>query len=168
MQRTIPIAALVCIVWAGSAFAQVNSSIGGNVHDPSKALIPGVTSTATNTQTGVVSTTLSNEAGAYNFPAILPGIYKLTASPTGFRTSAYGEVNVSPANPVRLNFKLEVGNAPTSVDVTVSASIGEVLTSKRVTDLPLVTNNVLDLVRVLPGYREGYATAFQGQLRLTF
>jgi hypothetical protein len=124
-----------------------------------------------------VSTTLSNEAGAYNFPAILPGIYKTHRIADGFRTSAYGEVNVSPANPVRLNFKLEVGNASTSVDVTVaadsilassSASIGEVLTSKRVTDLPLVTNNVLDLVRVLPGYREGYATAFQGQLRLTF
>ena len=168
MQRVSSIATFVCIIWAGSAFAQVNSSIGGIVQDPSKALIPGVTITATNTQTGVVSTTLTNEAGAYNFPAILPGIYKLTASLTGFKTSAYDEVNVSPANPVRLNFKLEVGNASTSVDVTVaadsilassSASIGEVLTSKRVTDLPLVTNNVLDLVRVLPGYREGYATA---------
>ena len=117
MQRIITIAALVCFVWAGSAFAQVNSSIGGIVQDPSKALIPGVTITATNTQTGVVSTTISNEAGAYNFPAILPGIYKLTASLTGFKTAAYDEVNVSPANPVRLNFKLEVGNVSTSVDV---------------------------------------------------
>jgi hypothetical protein len=34
-----------------------------------------------------------------------------------------------------------------------------VLSSKRVTDLPLVSNNVLDLVRVLPGYRKGFATA---------
>jgi hypothetical protein len=59
MQRTISIAALVCIVWAGSAFAQVNSSIGGIVQDPSKALIPGVTITATNTQTGGAGATIS-------------------------------------------------------------------------------------------------------------
>ena len=47
MQRIISIAALICTVWAGSSFAQVNSSIGGVVQDPSKALIPGVTITAT-------------------------------------------------------------------------------------------------------------------------
>jgi hypothetical protein len=122
MQRIISFAALVCVVWAGSAFGQVNSSVGGIVQDPSKALIPGVTITATNTQTGVVSTTLSNESGAYNFPAILPGIYKLTASLTGFKTTAYDDVNVSPANPVRLNFKLEVGNSSTLVDVTGTRS----------------------------------------------
>ena len=76
MQRIISMAALVCILSAGRALAQVNSSVGGLVHDPSKALIPGVTITATNTQTGVVSTTLSNESGAYNFPAIVPGIQR--------------------------------------------------------------------------------------------
>jgi hypothetical protein len=168
MQRIISIAALVCVVWAGSAFAQVNSSVGGIVQDSSQALIPGVTITAANTQTGVTSTTVTNESGAYNFPAILPGIYKLTASLPGFKTAAYDGVNISPGIPVRLNFKLEVGNVATSVEVSVaadsaltssSASIGEVLTSKRVTDLPLVSNNVLDLVRILPGYREGFATA---------
>ena len=80
MQRIIYSAALICILGAGLVFAQVNTSIGGIVEDASQALIPGVTITATNTQTGVVSTTVTNESGAYNFPAILPGVYKLTAS----------------------------------------------------------------------------------------
>ena len=164
MQRIISIVALVFILSAGSAFAQVNSSIGGIVQDASEALIPGVTITATNTETGVVNTTVTNESGAYNFPAILPGTYKLAASLPGFKPVTYNEVNVSPASPVRLNFRLEVGTVSQSVEVSVaadsllaasSASIGEVLTSKRVTELPLVSNNVLDLVRVLPGFREG-------------
>jgi hypothetical protein len=47
MQRIISMAALVCIVWAGSALAQVNSSVGGIVQDSSNALIPGITITAT-------------------------------------------------------------------------------------------------------------------------
>jgi len=83
MQRFNSSVLLIAILWAGTAFAQVNTSIGGIVEDASQALIPGVTITATNTQTGVVSTTVTNESGAYNFPAILPGIYKLTASLPG-------------------------------------------------------------------------------------
>jgi len=108
MQRIISSVALICILGAGLVFAQVNTSIGGIVEDASQALIPGVTITATNTQTGVVSTTVTNESGAYNFPAILPGVYKLTASLPGFKPITYNEISLSPASPVRLNFKLEV------------------------------------------------------------
>ena len=64
MQRIVSVAVLVCIVSITSAFAQVNSSVGGIVQDSSEALIPGVTVTATNTRTGVVSATVSNESGA--------------------------------------------------------------------------------------------------------
>ena len=63
MQRIVSVAVLVCIVSITSAFAQVNSSVGGIVQDSSEALIPGVTVTATNTQTGVVSATVSNGIG---------------------------------------------------------------------------------------------------------
>src|SRR5215510_14396179 len=119
--------------------------------------------TATNTQTGITNTTVSNESGAYNFPVLAPGTYKLTAELPGFKPHTYNDVELSPGNPVRLNFSLEVGGVAQAVEVTVEAdtllatsspSIGEVLTEKRVVDLPLVSNNVLDLVHILPGYRE--------------
>ena len=163
MYRLIPVAVLLCFAFAASAFAQVNSVIGGTVQDSSQALIPGVEITATNTQTGVVSTTITNESGAYNFAALIPGIYKVTAALAGFRTQTYNEVQLSAATPVRLNFTLDVGTVTQSVEITVaadtllkesSASVGEVLTESRVSALPVVGNNVLDLVRILPGYRE--------------
>ena len=161
--RSIILAVLFCTAFVVVGFAQVNSSIGGTVEDPSKAMIPGVTITATNMLTGVTSTTISNEAGAYNFPVLISGTYRLTAELPGFRPYTYNEVQLSPGNPVRLNFTLEVGAVAQAVEVTVQAdtllatsspSIGEVLTEKRVLDLPIVSNNVLDLVRILPGYRE--------------
>src|SRR5262249_30799347 len=161
-EKLIVVAALVCLV-SGTGFAQVNSSIGGTVEDTSKALIPGVTITATNTQTGVINTSVSNEAGAYNFPVLIPGIYKVTAELPGFRPYTYNEVLLSAGTPVRLNFTLEVGQVTQAVEVTVEAdtllatsspSIGEVLTENRVVDLPFVSSNVLDLVHILPGYRE--------------
>jgi len=163
VQRLVVAAALLCFVVSGSAFAQVNSAIGGTVQDATQAMVPGVAITAVNTQTGVQSTTLSNEAGAYNFPALLPGVYKVTAELSGFKPVTYNDVQLSPGVPVRLNFTLEVGGVTQSVEVVVSSdsaiaaassSIGEVLNEKRVVDLPITSNNVLDLVRILPGFRE--------------
>ena len=163
MKRLIVLVALLCAASTIAAFAQVNSSIGGTVEDSSKALIPGVTITATNTQTGVTNSTVSNEAGAYNFPVLIPGTYRLTAELPGFRPYTYNEIQLSPGTPVRLNFILEVGAVTQAVEVTVDAdtllatsspSIGEVLNEQRVLNLPITSNNVLDLVRILPGYRE--------------
>ena len=163
MRRFVVAAFLLCTGMAGTVFAQVNSAIGGTVEDPSGALIPGVTITATNTQTSLASTTLTNESGAYNFPALIAGTYRVSASLPGFRSQTFNDVPLSAGVPVRLNFKLEVGPVTTDVEVSIaadallaqsSASIGEVLTDDRVTSLPLVSNNVLDLVRILPGFRE--------------
>jgi len=103
LQRVIAATALVCFVVAGSAVAQVNSSIGGTVQDASQALIPGVTITALNTQTGVQTQTLSNESGAYNFAALIPGVYKVTAELAGFRPHTFNDVQLSPGLPLRLN-----------------------------------------------------------------
>src|SRR4026207_580661 len=122
--RTRPIVAIVaalCFMVGMQAAAQVNSSIGGTVEDVSRALIPGVTVTATNTQTGVTNTSISNEAGTYNFPALIPGTYKLTAELTGFRTAVYNDIELSAATPLRLNFTMEVGGVAQAVEVTVEA-----------------------------------------------
>jgi Carboxypeptidase regulatory-like domain len=163
LQRIIAAIALACVVLTGSAFAQVNSSIGGTVQDASQALIPGVRVTASNTQTGVTTSVITNESGAYNIAALIPGSYKVTAELPGFRSQTYSDVQLSGGVPVRLNFTLEVGGVTQTVDVSVasdsalatsSPTIGEVLGEKRVADLPITSNNVLDLVRILPGYRE--------------
>ena len=168
MKRLIVTTALVCFALSHYAFAQVNSSIGGSVQDASRALIPGVTVTATNTQTGVAATTVTNESGTYNFAALIPGIYKVTAALPGFRTHSFNDVQLSAATPIRLNFTLEVGGVATTVDVSAAAenllmqsspSVGRVLNQTTVSALPVVGNNVLDLVRILPGYRESTGAA---------
>src|SRR5215471_4067995 len=66
-------AVLLSVMIIGVAFspvvsAQVNSAISGTVEDPGRALIPGVSITATNVETGVDARTLTNDAGSYSFP----------------------------------------------------------------------------------------------------
>ena len=65
---------MLCLLLCANGFGQsINASVGGTVSDSSKALIPGVTVTATNAGTGIVNTTVTNESGAYSFPALQPG-----------------------------------------------------------------------------------------------
>ena len=84
--RTRLAALLAFVLFSAPAlFSQSsNGTISGSVTDASRAVMPGVTVTATNTATGVVTTALSNDAGVYNFPSLLPGSYKVTAELAGF------------------------------------------------------------------------------------
>ncbi|MBI2149419.1 MAG: TonB-dependent receptor [Acidobacteria bacterium] len=153
------------LVSGGNTFAQTgNASVGGFVQDATKAYIPGVTVTAANTQTGVLTTVVTNESGAYNIPSLLPGTYKLSAELPGFRPHVYNDVQLGSSTAGRYNFTLEVGALTDSVEVTAlatqllaetSPTIGQVLTEDRVRDLPLVSNNVLDLMKTMPGVRGG-------------
>jgi hypothetical protein len=155
--------ALLALLLATPAFSQgTNATVSGTIEDATGALIPGVTVTATNNATGVVSTVLTNESGAYNFPSLLPGTYKVSAELSGFQTQSFTDVRLGNADQIRLNFTLKVGGVNTAVEVTIpvdtllavsSSSVGEVINQQRVADLPTVTNNVLDLYRLIPGIR---------------
>jgi hypothetical protein len=156
MKRFLAAATLLFLVVLTNTFAQTtNATLGGTVSDVSRALIPGVTVTTTNTQTGIVSTTLTNETGAYNFPSLQPGLYKVSAELAGFQTQTYNDVTLGVSQQVRLNFTLQVSGQTQSVEVSVAAdtliattssSVGTVLPEYKVRDLPLSTRNVLDLI----------------------
>jgi hypothetical protein len=127
--------------------------INGVVTDVTGARIPGTTVQATNTATGVIVTRLTNEAGAYVIPSLLPGTYDVTAALPGFRTTRAFGLRLLPETYVRQDFPLEIASVNTQVEVTVaadtffattSASVGAVLPQRHVLDLPLVGRNVLN------------------------
>src|SRR5262245_42920971 len=164
MKRYLAIPATVLLVllvsWPGYSQGGFFASVTGTVSDSSKALIPGVTVTATAVDTNVVTTALTNEAGAYAFNNLNPGRYTITATLQGFQTKSFTDVSLSQNTAYRYNFELTVAGAATSVEVSISAetilatsgaSIGTVLGEQKVRDLPLVGNNVLNLVTVLAG-----------------
>src|SRR5438067_4502591 len=105
-----PAALLALILFASiPLFSQSsNGRISGTVADSSGAVVPGITVTATNTATGVVTTVLSNDAGVYNFASLLPGTYRVSASLAGFRTQTFNDVQLGSSGQLRLNFTLEV------------------------------------------------------------
>src|SRR5206468_5438517 len=155
--------AVLCLhlVLSVPVFAQTsNATLGGTVSDATGALIPGVSVTATNVATGIVTTVLTNEAGAYQFASLQTGTYKVVAELSGFQTQTYNNVTLGISQQVRLNFALQVGSVAQAVEVTAAAdtfiattssSIGNVLPDQSVRDLPLGGRNVLDLLHTAGG-----------------
>jgi hypothetical protein len=142
------------------AFAQVNADVNGTVADSTGAVIPNATVTAKNTATGVTTTATTNGTGNYDFPSLQPGAYTVSSTNTGFQTETFNNVQLGSGQQVRLNFALQVSAGAQSVDVVVEAdtqlatttsSVGGVLTTKEVEDLPVASRNVLDLVALTPG-----------------
>jgi hypothetical protein len=165
MKRFVSMAALLSAVWITIAIAQTsNATLGGTVSDASGALMPGVSITAANTQTGISTTVLSNESGAYQFASLQTGTYNVTAELPGFQTQTRSQVALGVSQQVRINFTLQLGTVAQSVDVSVAAdtliattssSVGTVLPEYKVRDLPLTTRYVLELVETTAGTNGG-------------
>ncbi|MBI2150005.1 MAG: TonB-dependent receptor, partial [Acidobacteria bacterium] len=161
--RQVLVAAVTLLYFAlpVHTFAQTsNATVGGTVSDATGALIPGVTITATNVGTGIVNTVITSEAGAYNFPSLQTGTYRVGAELSGFQTQTYEGVTLGFAQQVRLNFTLLVSAVAQAVEVTVaadtliattSASVGTVLSEYRVRELPLANRNVMELLATSGG-----------------
>lgn len=162
MRRFVVLATLVCLAFVVSAFSQGgNAQLGGIVTDPSGALMPGVTITVLNTDTGVSNSAVTNESGAYNFPSLLPGrAYRVTATLPGFQTKSITNLELGTAVTARQDFELGIASQSTTVEVSIEAnslitaagaSIGEVLSEQRVREMPIVGNDVLSLINIMPG-----------------
>src|SRR5689334_5389259 len=177
--RVLKISLLALIAVAMPVWGQsTNGTISGTVEDASKALIPGVMVSATNVNTGVVSTAITNETGAYNIPALVPGQYKVSAELPGFQTEVKTGVELGNAQQLRLNFSLPVAGGQQAVEVSIpvdsliatsSASVAGVLSEQRVRDLPVVGNNAMDLSTTMPGVVAGFSgTAGQARSEASY
>ena len=170
----VAMAVLLSLTLPVQAFSQATGALGGTIQDATGALIPGVEVTATNQATNQSSGVISNASGAYNFAALQPGTYSVSAALPGFNTQTFTDVGISGNASQRLNFQMQIAQAATTVEVQVSAgdlalqstpSVGEVLDAGEVQILPTVSNNVLDLINVMAGVTRqtgGFTLGIQG------
>src|SRR5256712_10200357 len=143
----------------GSAAAQeFRGSISGRVSDPSGAAVPGSQVTVTNTATNVSNSVTTNEAGVYTVLYLAPGRYTVVAEAKGFK-KLLQNIDVRVGDKITLDLPLEVGSVSESVNVTTeapllqtgSASAGQVLYRRRISELPLSDGNPFTVVRLAPG-----------------
>src|SRR5438094_2255351 len=148
---------LTCLLTT-TVFGQATAQISGTVKDQSGAVLPGVEVTATQTDTGIVRTAVTNETGSYVLPNLAVGPFRLEAALPGFRTYVQtGIVLQVNSNPV-INPVLEVGQVSEQIEVQANAAlvetrnvgVGQVIENQRILELPLNGRQATDLI-VLAG-----------------
>src|SRR5712691_4898266 len=145
---------VVMVVSCVNSWAQATAQISGSVQDSSGAALPGAEITATQTETGVSRTTISNETGSYVLPNLPLGPYKLEACLPGFRTFVQMGITLQVGSNPTINVVLQVGQVTEQVEVqanaglveTRSVSVGQVMETARIMELPLNGRNAQELL----------------------
>ncbi len=135
----------------------------GRIHDATGAVIPSAAIKATNLQTGVVAVAQSNESGRYNMPYLIPGAYTVIVELTGFKRFVREGVQVRVGEPTELEIELSVGEVTESVEITATtplldtatSSLGQVIDSRRILELPTLAGNAFELALLTPGVMNG-------------
>jgi hypothetical protein len=126
--------------------AQTNrGALTGVVTDPSGAIVPGVTVKVTHMDTGVVSSTVATDTGAYTLPTLPIGAYRVEFEAAGFKHAIRDKVELAAGATLRIDLVLEVGSVGESVEVAAQASpletettrVATTINTKLVADLPL-------------------------------
>ena len=149
---------MILLLTAGAAWAQGTAQLSGTVRDESGAVLPGVTVTVTQTDTGLVRTTVTDDTGGYLLTNLPTGPYRLEVALQGFKTYVQTGIVLQVGGTPTVNAVLGVGSLEESVTVEAaaplvdvrSAGISTVVDNKAILELPLQGRQVTDLI-VLAG-----------------
>ncbi len=154
------IVSALLLLATGQSHAQLSSaSVNGTVRDSSGAVVPHATIVLRNTQTSVENTTVSNASGVYSIFDVNPGQYTIRATAPGFGLREVSQFTLTVGQVATINFSLKVGPTQTTITVqsatpqleTSSASLGTVITTQEVNDIPLNGRNFTQLLTLTPG-----------------
>jgi hypothetical protein len=125
LTRVLLLGILILAIGLPAAAQSGRGTITGIVKDPSGSIVPGADITITEIETGVVTRTVSTDAGTYRAPYLPPGHYKLAATVSGFKTSVADNIQVMLGQTVTVDFTLEVGQLSDQVTVISEAPLLE-------------------------------------------
>jgi len=153
-------ALFVFLFLAAFAHAQTfRGSINGTVTDPTGAAIAGAAVKASNTATGLVRESITTGSGEFTFQDLPLGTYQISVTQAGFETTRVDGIHVEVSQVVTVPVKLGVASQATLVEVaasnvnleTTSVTLGTVIPTKAVQDIPLNGRDFTQLVRLAPG-----------------
>lgn len=148
------------LLCAAASFGQTNrGTITGTLTDKTGAVVTEAAVKVVSVDTEQVFETTTDKDGRYVAPALLPGRYRVEVSKGGFRTTLSDAVSLPIGSTVEVSLTLEVGAVSEKVTVTStgtelqteSSNLGEVVTGRQITELPLKDRNFTQLAELAPG-----------------
>ena len=168
---------ILTLAIGSSAFAQstaINGTIEGTVTDDQGALLPGVTVTVTNIDTGEQRVVVTNESGLYRAPLLSLGTYRVAAELQGFKKFEQTGVSLRAGQTAVIDVGLAVGAIAETITVTADSPLidlakieqGRTLSEEEIKTLPLTSRNPYNFALLQPGV-VGFETNEFGVPRLT-
>ena len=147
------------LLLAVDSWAGVGGSISGTVTDSSGAVVVKASVTATNNDTGIHQTTVTDEKGFYSFPNLPIGHYVLGVTSTAFRPYRHTGIVIDANSALTMSAVVAVGGISDAVTVvenqvqvdTSSTQNGEVISGAQMTAVPLNGRSFTDLLALQPG-----------------
>lgn len=167
----------VCLLECSLVEAQTTTGrIVGTITDESGAVIPGVEIIVRNPGTGLTRTVVTEEGGTYNVPLLPPGNYEVEAQLRGFRKEVRRGITLQVDQVARLDFSLHVGEMTDEIQVLAdaplvqseSSSVGQVINSKNIVDLPLNQRTFMALTTLTVGVQPSVEGSNLSQQSLSF
>ncbi len=157
MRRAASLLAALSLVLGTASTLRAQTATGqitGTVTDTSGAVMAKVKVTVTNQATGLTRESTTNDLGAYTVPLLPVGEYMVTAEQAGFKLAVNSGIQLNVDQVQRIDLELSAGNLTETVEVTAdatvidsaTASIGQVISEKQVTELPLNGRNFIQLL----------------------
>jgi outer membrane receptor protein involved in Fe transport len=158
MTRYWTVAACISITLSAQS---IDTGVLGTVVDPAGGAVTLAAVTITNRQTGVARKTVTDSAGSFDVRYLIPGEYVVETQAPGFRAERRTGIQIQLGQQARLEFKLQVGEVQQTVEVnaaapllqTENATLGEVIGTERITNLPLNGRSFTQLAALTPGVR---------------
>jgi hypothetical protein len=159
---------------AAAQSTAINGSIEGVITEDSGAVLPGVTVTITNVDTGDTRAVVTNANGLYRAPLLPLGTYKVEAELGGFKKLEQTGINISAGQAAVIDLKLAVGAVSETISVTADAPLvdrgrieqGRTLTEAEIKTLPLTSRNPYNFALLQPGV-VGFENPEFGATRIT-
>ena len=157
--RQLGLALLVLLSPALASAQQGAATLQGHVKDDSSAVVPGVSITVRNEETGVTRSTVTDLSGAYRLPAISTGVYTVTAELSGFAVDTQKGVRLLVGQEVQVDFTMKPSTVAETVTVagratlvdTQRSQVSATIEEKQIQELPLLSRNFLALAALVPG-----------------
>ena len=157
--RTSLLMVVALVLLATAAYGQGTASIVGTVTDPAGSAVPSAKVTITNTETGIIRDTTTNNTGNYSAPELSIGTYNVRVEAPGFKSYARNGITLNVNDTVRADAGLQIGESKESITVEANAiqvqadtnEVSQTINADMVADLATNGRNVIQLATLVPG-----------------
>src|ERR1700726_3753419 len=161
LKRKALLVAVLCsvICLCPLLYSQANGSFSGTVADKTGSVVAGATVKITSQGTGVTREVKTDDSGHYIAPLLPVAIYTIRVESQGFQTTEQKDIRLQVDEQREVDFSLNPASVSQTVEVsatevaveTTNPTLGQVITSEEVADLPLNGRNFVQLATLTPG-----------------